>query len=333
MTTFRVGIDSYCLNPRRMDPFAVLDWVAGHGGQGVQFSEVHLSEGQVLDAQLLEDLASAASELGLYLEWGGGQHVPFDTNTWSATNLLPGNRRAAEQANALGARIVRSCSGGFFRWDDATPPTEELLQMMADALRPQRRMFEQLGVTLAIELHFEFTTFELLRLFEMCDAEPGGWLGVCLDTFNVLPLLEDPVAATSRILPWVVATHVKDGGLLVDRTGLVSFPVVAGGGLVDLSTILGLLVKLDRPLNLSLEDHGGVFTTPLDDESFLQRFPDLTVSELSHLITMAQRGRELMDAGELAITERERWPELCEGRTQMGLRNLQKLVASLAPET
>jgi sugar phosphate isomerase/epimerase len=311
----------------------MLDWVAQHGGHGVQFSEVHLPDGRALDAGLLHDMGAAARERGLYLEWGGGQHVPFDTSNWSTKDLLPINRRAAEQANSVGARVVRSCSGGFFRWHDTAPSTEKLLESTADALRPQRHMFEELGVTLAIELHFEFTTFELLRLFDMCGVEPGGWLGVCLDTFNVLPLLEDPVAATSRILPWVTATHVKDGGVILDRTGLISFPVPAGSGLVDLRAILTLLTELDRPVNLSLEDHGGSFTTRLDDESFLLQFPDLTVSELGRLVTMAQLGRELMDAGELAVTERERWPELCEGRTQIGLRNLRELVASLAAES
>jgi len=329
---FRVGIDSYCLNPLRLDPLALLAWVARHGGQGVQFSEVHVPEGQTLDVELLHDIGAAASDQGLYLEWGGGQHVPFDTDCWSAKDLLPGNRRAAEQASAVGARTVRSCSGGFFRWHDTAPPTERLLQSMTEALRPQRHLFEDLGVTLAIELHFEFTTFELMQLFEMCDAEPGGWLGVCLDTFNVLPLLEDPVAATSRILPWVMATHVKDGGLFLDRTGLVSFPTVVGSGLIDLRAILELLARLERTVNLSLEDHGGAFTTRLDDESFLERFPDLTASELGRLVTAAQRGRDMMEAGELAVTERARWPELCEGRTQMGLRNLQELVASLTAE-
>ena len=30
----------------------------------------------------------------------------------------------------------------------------------------------------------------------MCDAPPGGWLGICLDTMNLLTMLEEPVAAT-----------------------------------------------------------------------------------------------------------------------------------------
>ncbi len=329
MTEFKVGIDSYCLSPLRLEPFAVLEWVARHNGDGVQFSEVHWPTGWVDDTTALQDLAAAASERGLYLEWGGGQHVPFDTTTWADKNLLADNSQAAKQAHALGARIVRSCSGGFFRWHDAAPDTEELLRATATALRAEAPLFEELGVTLAIELHFEFTTFELLRLFEMCNATPGGWLGVCLDTFNVLPLLEDPVAATKRILPWVVATHVKDGGLVLDDTGIVSFPTRVGRGSVDLRAIIELLGTLDRPVNLSVEDHGGSFTTNIHDEVFMARFPDVTRAELDGLVATARAGRTLLASGDLAVTERKAWPEVCEERTRAGLRHLRGLVEEM----
>jgi sugar phosphate isomerase/epimerase len=332
MASFRVGIDSYCLNPLRMDPFAVLEWVSEQGGEGVQFSEIHLPPGRDADAAFLEELAGAAREKGMYLEWGGGQHVPFDTTTWQPKDLFPGNRKAAEEAHTLGTNVVRSCSGGFFRWGDDAPSTQELIRAMADALRPQRQMFEDLGVTLAIELHFEFTTHELLRTFEMCDAEPGGWLGVCLDTFNMLPMLEDPVAGTERILPWVIATHVKDGGLALAGGGFLSFPTTVGGGVVDLRSVLQRLRTLDRPINLSLEDHGGSFETPFFDPGFLDRFPDLTALELSRLIAAARVGRKRLQAGELSVTERDEWPGMCEDRTRAGLRNLQRLAEGIEAE-
>jgi sugar phosphate isomerase/epimerase len=332
MASFRVGIDSYCLNPLRLDPFAVLEWVAKQGGEGVQFSEIHLPLGRDADSAFLKDLAGSARERGLYLEWGGGQHVPYDTTTWRPKDLFPGNRRAAEEAYALGTDVVRSCSGGFFRWADDAPPTDELLRAMAAALQPQRRMFEDLAVTLAIELHFEFTTHELLRLFEMCDAEPGGWLGVCLDTFNMLPMLEDPVAGTERILPWVVATHVKDGGLALDSDGLLSFPVTVGEGIVDLRAVLERLATADRPINLSLEDHGGSFKTPFFDASFLDRFPDLTAAELGRLVAAACVGGDRLQVGGLRVTERDEWPGLCEARTRAGLSNLRRLVKGIEAE-
>jgi sugar phosphate isomerase/epimerase len=325
MAQLRVGIDSYCLNPLRMDPFATLEWVKEQGGEGVQFSEVHLPPGREMDEGVLKELAGAARNAGLYLEWGGGQHVPFDTTTWKPKDLMPINRRAAEEASLLGAAMIRSCSGGFFRWSDEAPSTEELLPATAAALRPQKTIFQDLGVTLALELHFEFTTFELLRLFEMCDAEPGGWLGICLDTFNMLPMLEDPCLGTERALPWVVSTHVKDGGVSLDRDGLLTFPTTAGEGMVDLPSIFASLQTRGRPVNLSVEDHGGSFRTPFTDEGFLSRFPDLTARELGRLVSTGLRGRERLERGEMTVTSREEWPALCRERTARGIRNVRRL--------
>ena len=80
LMSFRVGIDSYCLNPLKLPPDAMLNWVSERGGQGVQFSEIHISTGQTADDGLLREIAAAAKAADLYLEWGGGQHVPFDTD-------------------------------------------------------------------------------------------------------------------------------------------------------------------------------------------------------------------------------------------------------------
>ncbi len=329
MTAFRVGIDSYCLSPLKLPPLAVLEWVAERGGEGVQFSEGSLAFGEKADEGALRDLADNARSRGLYLEWGGGQHLPFDATTWRKKDLMEGNRRAAESASKLGARVVRSCSGGFFRWENESPDTGTMLDAMAVALRSQRALFEDNAVTLAIELHFEFTTFELLRLFDMCDAEPGGWLGICLDTFNMLPMLEDPVAGTERVLPWIVATHVKDGGVAVGSEGLVTFPTELGCGLVDIPAILDLLESAGQPINLSIEDHGGSFKTPLDDE-FVARFPDLNANEKTQLLELASDGGERLANGTLFPTDRASWPELCEARTEAGLRYLRELIADRA---
>lgn len=329
MTPFRVGIDSYCLNPLRMDPLSLLEWVEDSGGEGLQFSEIHMPPGRSADAGFLRELADTARGKGLYLEWGGGQHVPFDTGDWAPRDLLPGNRKAADEASLLGATVVRSCSGGFFRWRDDAPGTEELLREMAKALRPQRPLFQDLGVTLAIELHFEFTTFELVRFFEMCDGEPGGWLGICLDTFNMLPMLEDPVLGTGRILPWVVAAHVKDGAATVDSDGLLTFPTAVGEGEIDLGSILRLLATLPRPIHLSAEDHGGSFRTAIFDDAFRARFPDLDARELSRLMQTAQRAGKRVSAGALSVTDRARWPEICLDRTRRDLANLRALVREM----
>lgn len=326
MKHFSVGIDSYAVQPLQLPAFEVLEWVKGHGGDGVQFSEVNLKGGQRLDRTFLRDLAARAKELGLYLEWGGGQHLPFDTATWKERDLVPVNRTAAEQAVELGTRVIRSCSGGLMRWKDDSPSTETLLRAMAEVLREQQAMLTDLGVVLAIELHFEFTTFELLRVFEMCGAEPGGCFGICLDTMNLLTMLEDPVEGTRRILPWVVATHTKDGGLYLSDKGLVSFTAEAGCGLVDFPRILELLSTLDRPVNLSVEDHGGSFEIPVFQGTFLSRFPDLAVHEFLRLVRLAREGGRRMKEGTLGPLDRADWPGCCEERVARGMENIKDIV-------
>jgi sugar phosphate isomerase/epimerase len=327
---FRVGVDGYSLHPLNLDPFGLLDWVKKSGGDGVQFSEVNLPKGRRIDKAFLRDLSQQARDQGLYIEWGGGQHIPFDLQTGRPVDIFKINRRAAEQAQTLGLSAVRSCSGGLMRWTDDSPPTGIFLQAMTQSLRAQKDMLGDLGVTLAIETHFEFTTFELLRLFAACGVRPGEYLGICLDTMNLLTMLEDPLLATKRILPWVVMTHIKDGGLLLTDSGLVSFPVEAGKGIVDFEEIVRALAALDRNLRLSLEDHGGEFLIPIFNPSFLLRFPDLNVIELSRLLSLALVSRELVERGDVAIVERSRWPEVCEARVRNGIQNIKRLVGRRA---
>jgi len=320
-SVFRVGVDSYSLGPLRLNPLALLDWAKAHGADGTHFTDIYLEPGQTLHDELLTQVGRRAAELGLYVEWGGGQHIPFDTNTWQPKDLRPINEAAARQARLTGARVVRSCSGGLMRWSDQAPPTETLLRETARALRAQKAMLTELGIVLAIELHFEFTTFELLRLFDMCDAEPGGCLGICLDTMNLLTMLEDPLAGTERILPWVVATHAKDGALRLTDAGLESFTTEIGNGVVDFPRILSRLATLNRPIHLSVEDHGGSFALPIYDPTFLSRFPDLTTTELARLVQLAHRTPPAT-----APLERAEWPKQCSSRVSRDIANLKAIV-------
>lgn len=325
MKLLRVGLDSYSVSPLRLEPLALLDWAEVHGAQGVHFSDAYLEPGRTLDEGRLAEIGQHAAQRGLYLEWGGGQHIPFDTTTWQPRDLTPINATAARQARAVGTHIVRSCSGGLMRWSDRAPPTEALLRETARALQAQKSMLTDLGVVLAIELHFEFTTFELLRLFDMCGAEPGGCFGICLDTMNLLTMLEHPVAATERILPWVVAVHAKDGALRMTDTGLESFTTEIGSGVVDFGRIAARIATLDRTVHFSVEDHGGSFALPIYDPLFLARFPDLTPSELAQLVRLARAC-----PAALAPVDRADWPQHCAARVPRDLARLRRILGQPA---
>jgi len=328
MRKLRVGVDSYSLKPLDLSPFEALEWAVMNGADGVQFSEINIPPGTSLDKAFLQEFRSFAAENRLYIEWGGGEHIPLNLATGRPKDIFESNRRAAEQALRLGSSTLRSCSGGLMRWNKDSPSTGEFLSLTAAALREQKPMLRDNGVILAIETHFEFTSFELLRLFEMCGAVPGEYLGICLDTMNLLTMLEDPVLAARRLLPWVVTTHIKDGGLMLTADGFVSFTAEAGKGIVDLPAIIELLAAVHPEITLTIEDHGGDFLIPVNDPDFLARFPDLSVPELVRLQGLAVRTRGLMDAGKLAVLARDRWPAVCEPRVKRDIRAVRRILGA-----
>lgn len=323
----RVGLDQYGLFPLNLDAVDTLTWAAAHGAEGVAFSGFAPEVQGAFTPDTLSAIADAAQRHGLYLEWGGAQHIPRDTGSWARRDLMANNRMVAMQAHQLSCRIIRSCSGGLMRWRDESPATEVLLRETAAALREQRAMLCDHGVVLAIETHFEFTSFELVRLFEMCDAAPGEWLGICLDTMNLLTMLEEPVAATRRLLPWIVSTHIKDGGVAIDETGLVTFPAPIGSGVIDIAAIIRLIGSLDRQVDLSVEDHAGSFQIPIYDPTFLSRFPDLTASELAQLVCLSAATRERPECVPLP---RPSWGSVCEERLAADVAALRAMAAGVA---
>ena len=326
MSKFRTGIDNYGLHPLGFSLLEILQWARDNGAEGVHFSGLSPEESKNIDTAYLKDLAQYAASNNLYLEWGGGQHIPFDTETWERKDTTVINLKAAEEAVVLDTRIVRSCSGGLMRWMPESQKTETLLQETAKNIRSQRQMLKDHNVILALETHFEFTTWELLRLFEMCETEPGDFLGVCLDTMNLLTMLEEPVLAAERILPWVVCTHIKDGAIIIDPKGLVTFPTEIGKGVVNLREITERLASLEHEIHLSVEGHGGSFSLPIFDSLFLSKFPDLTLHEFVSLIQMARNGEKDLRDGKIAIVEREKWPEICESRLRKDIKSLRKLL-------
>ena len=325
MKRIKVGLDNYCLFPKNMMPGEIIDWASVNGAEGVAFSGFEDKLREKFTTAYLQDIRKKTEDLSIYLEWGNGQHVPRDLTSFSKKEIFESNRKAVVEASALGARIIRSCSGGLMRWKPDAPDTEVFLKESAAELKKHASMFRDNGVVLAIETHFEFTTFELLRLFEMCEAEPGDWLGICLDTMNLLTMLEDPLSATERVLPWIVSTHIKDGGIISADNGITTFPAAFGAGIIDFNSIFKKLQSLGKEINLSVETHGGSFFLPVNENWFINRFPDLSAEEHNRLLNLAEETSYKMIKGKLKITERNDWPLICEERTIADIRNLKNL--------
>lgn len=324
MSKFPIGIDNYGLYPLGLTPLEVLEWAKANRAEGVAFSGLFPEERKLIDRAYLDDIRQFADENRLYIEWGGAQHIPRDMESWRPKDVFHINQSAAKEAATLGTDIIRSCSGGLMRWNRQSPPTETLLRETAEALRAQRWMLADHGTILAIETHFEFTTFELLRLFDMCETDPGEYLGICLDTMNLLTMLEEPVEAVRRILPWVVSTHIKDGAVLLADQGLITFPTAVDEGVIDLPGILQMLASLPQGVHLSVEDHGGSFNLPIFESWFTGEFPDLTVDELTKILKLTR----ITESQRCTIVERDNWGEVCEERMKKDISALRGIAST-----
>ena len=184
-----IGIDNYCLHPLNLSPLEVLKWAGDNGAEGVQFSGLNPEFAEKMDGDYLKDLAGYAAENGLYLEWGGAQHIPFDRETWEKKDLTGINRRAAEQAALLGTRIVRSCSGGLMRWDPESPMTETLLEETAETL-----IYQLKGIKIAVLSPYDVLWKELSAVAETPNDSHAGEL----ETSMMLYLAPKLVKGRSR---------------------------------------------------------------------------------------------------------------------------------------
>ena len=62
------------------------------------------------------------------------------------------------------------------------------------------------------------------------------------------------------------------------------------------------------------------------DPLFLSKFPDLTSEEFARVIHLAMETEKKKKSGELGITSRDEWPDICEERIQRDIIALKHLL-------
>jgi sugar phosphate isomerase/epimerase len=122
---------------------------------------------------------------------------------------------------------------------------EGLVRSFVKALGELGRAARSRGIGITSENYRSFTADEYVRTFQEVGLEN---VGIQVDTGNWLCNGEDPLEATRKVLPWVIATHVKDY-VLEDET---YNGVAVGSGLVDYGRVLPLLAQAGEKRDLVL---------------------------------------------------------------------------------
>jgi 3-oxoisoapionate decarboxylase len=257
----KVGIDSYCYHryfgevyPDQTNPgirWTFGDFVRRAGELAVEGVSLESCFFESLDSAYLADMKAVLDEKGLerVLAWGHPDGLEGGRNeqAWREMNAL------IPKAQCLGANIMRIVASSLmFRNEPHAPQLDAIVRMLQQSVK----IAADYGVILAIENHIDYTSAEILQILERVDSEH---LKVNFDTGNTLRMMEDPVAAATRLGPYTVATHTKD----LDACRHVrpeewfffsSVPV--GTGLIDMSGVVRALKRSGYTGMLAVEsDH------------------------------------------------------------------------------
>jgi sugar phosphate isomerase/epimerase len=294
----RIGIEGWTFHHLAIPAREKLKLVKGFGADGLQLMTA-CEVSPTLDSREIRDFVSYARTLDLYLECG----IPR-INVWRPDPLclrigegdyIEGLRLLLRAAAEFGGRGVRTLIGEYPDRTQRGPDAwKAQLRAVADVAKLLADEARDLGCKLAFETHTEVTSFELLRLIEAVGADV---VGVCLDTGNMPVVLEDPLAATRRLLEHVVSTHLKDAVVFSYREGLAVQPRALGSGVLPIVEILRLLRSAHPGLPLSVEDHEGIYPVRMTGEGWSLNYPDLSVEEFMTIQTyVGESDRRIADS-------------------------------------
>ena len=187
-----------------------------------------------LDEEGVARLRRTAGDLDVWVEVHGGaaQRPTFE--------------HTMHVAAALGAKVIGCSFGMMMRPDKIATLTDwdaHLGQCQA-RLRELIGPAKELGLTIGIENHLDFTIEELRDLVRDTDSPH---VGVILDVGNPLGTLDDPLDAVDLLGPYTVATHYKDFAVEEVARGFRLTMVPLGCGSLRLPEITRRLVKHVSP--------------------------------------------------------------------------------------
>jgi 3-oxoisoapionate decarboxylase len=158
---------------------------------------------------------------------------------------------ALRSAKALNAKVIRLglspvLEGSRNAWGTKW---QELLAAIDQALAQYAPLAQDLGVSLAIENHQDFTSRELVRCCEIY----GPAVGITFDTGNAFPVLQSPADFAQNIAPHVKHIHFKDYRVQFTDEGYKLVRCAVGDGAVPFKAIINELSKHHETLTAVLE--------------------------------------------------------------------------------
>ena len=256
---------------RGMDLFGFMEMASDLDVHGIRIAPGHLA---AHDDEYLDALREEAAERRLFLEIS------------IAGVATPDLERGLYVCRKLGCNLL-STRLGFDRFARSVDVTAEI-DTADRMIRPLLRMFEDADVKLAIENGGELKSSELVALVESLGSTHAG---IGMDVANSLLVLEDPVDAAERMIPFAISVTLRDLAVVQMPFGCRLTGTPLGEGVVPLRELFYTIREqgtveraiIESPLDVAAGDRKGVereVTAIQNSVAFCRTMPGIGAAEI-----------------------------------------------------
>lgn len=251
--------------PRQLSTFELFELAVTLGLDGL-----HLDDGvlETLDPGFLNEVAAAAVEKGLYLEYNFS--MDFGNRGIGIQHDL---HEAIQTARHIGADIVKvSMDLVRPRPVAATrfhPDIVAQMSSFAAQLQEAAKAASDAGVRIAVENHCDSFSEEILWLLDRVDRPE---VGACIDTVNALMVMEDPMQAIANLAPRAYTNHFRDDKIVFQRYGFKLTGAAVGEGDIDMRRAYALIreagltnrINIETEMEIPMDDMQGALRDEMD---------------------------------------------------------------------
>jgi sugar phosphate isomerase/epimerase len=219
------------------DPVALVEYVRSLGGGGVQMT----ASGD------LNRLRRRLEELDMFFEGNARLPSTMAEDTAAFEKSLLDTKAAGGAVARTVSRAPQGSSGRryeFFKSYADFKAWEEQANAIVLKCLP---IAERVGVKLALENHKDRQSADHAAFLKKTSSE---YLGSLIDPGNNVSLLETPEETVGNLVPYVLATSLKDMGVAPYQDGFLLSEVVFGTGATDQAALFRLMRRQNPKVNM-----------------------------------------------------------------------------------
>jgi len=152
-----------------------------------------------------------------------------------------------EVSRAIGARVLRfdGMLNSQMHIGDQAP-----MALCTDNLKRVVEMGQEADIAIALEDHMDFRAGDFRHFLSQIDSP---YLGITLDTGNLMPVQEDAVAFAREFALRIINCHLKGVGYVFEDYGAVLTSVEPERSIVDLRVILQVFAQQPQDITVQIE--------------------------------------------------------------------------------